>query len=743
MKTLARAGVCVVAMALVPLAGQTASATTATARTDAMLTADDTIYDVPAQLPDQPGVMVKAQQYPMTYPKLTVKNPLKPSQNLIVPQIGSPAAGPPACITDPSIARADCKVPGTQYRVMYTDKRWVPDAQGGGTVADGTVAATALVLVPPDVAPDAPVVAWAHPTLGQADQCSISRGTQPIPMGDGTTGPGGMDMNLLDTSFILDQMLDAGYVVVMPDYLGIAVNGVTGEQKTYILGPQEARDLFYAVKALQTPADPAAGWPGVTAGGDFVAVGHSQGGHAAMWAGVEADTLEPQTGLRLAGVAAIAPATDITQIVNTQWDAQVNWVLGPEVMQTYLGYLPDFVRDNNVLTSQGWQSLPSFEQMCTTQALVASNPYYPNGPEGPGTPFMLDPNDPDNQQAYQNWGVLLTAMTPTIAQGKPNSFPKDMPLILISGTADDIVISQVNAAMQESFCNAGAAMRTYWTPVATGIANPAGATSPSASQAANHLNVLSFPFADNVASGGPAVAQLPAGSLLQFAADRFAGGPLTPNCADRQVQHQARAPVGKVPSWYIFPQVDFSSGGFDASSPQFYETNGSPLLPLPVKGNPAPALGTVVMKTLGQTGCGFQFQRKGVGYVENPACIQWGLWPYGTLAYPDARVGRTWGSYPLRFAAVQASAVQPGSAQASSIRRAKLRVDVDPDRPARNYDIVVQRRTHAGWVKARSIRTRGERDVVTIDVRPGTYRAVLPVQLHHHRCHSKPVRIRR
>lgn len=462
-----------------------------------------------------------------------------------------------------------------------------------------------------------------------------------------------------------------------------------------------------------------------------------------MWAGIEADTLEPQTGLRLSGVAAIAPATDITQIVNTQWDEQVNWVLGPEVMQTYLGYLPDFVRDNNVLTARGWENLPAFDQMCTTQALVASNPYYPNGPEQPGTPFMLDPKDPQNQQAYNNWGVLLTAMTPTIAQGKPNSFPKDMPLILISGTADDIVISQANAAMQESFCDAGATMRAYWTPVATGIANPAGATSSSASQAANHLNVLSFPFADNVATSDSGVAQLSAGSLLQFTGDRFAGRKLTPNCADRQVQHQARAPIGKVPSWYIFPQVDWSSGGFDASSPQFYETNGSPLLPLPVKGNPAPALGTVVMKTLGQTGCGFQFQRKGVGYVENPACIRWGLWPYGTFSYPDAEVGTNWGSYPLRFAAVQAFAVQPGSTQTSSIRRAKLRVDVNPDRPVKNYDIVVQRRTNSKWVKMRGIRTRGERDIVTISVRPGTYRAVLPVQLHHHRRHSKPVRIGR
>ena len=65
-------------------------------------------------------------------------------------------------------------------------------------------------------------------------------------------------------------------------------------------------------------------------------MGHSQGGHAAMWAGIEAKTLEPATDLRLKGVTAIAPATDINQIVNSQWDGQVNWVLGPEVIQTYL-----------------------------------------------------------------------------------------------------------------------------------------------------------------------------------------------------------------------------------------------------------------------------------------------------------------------------------------------------------------------------------------------------------------------
>ena len=695
--------------------------------------AGDALYNVPLQLPSDPGVIVKAQEFPLTYPKLPIKNPLKPTENLIVPQIGDPAAGPPTCMTDPDVPRADFKIPGKQYRVMYTDKRWVPNSTGGGSIDAGTVAATAMVMVPENVAANAPVVAWAHPTLGQANQCSITRGTAPIPMGDGTMGPGGMDINLLDVSFFLNQMLAKGYVVVMPDYLGIAVNGKTGDQKTYVLGPQEARDLFYATKALQTPANPTQGWPGVSSGNDFVAVGHSQGGHAAMWAGIEAATLEPQTGLKLKGVTAIAPATDMNQVVNTQWASQVNWVLGPEVIQTYLGYLPEFALQNNVLSQAGMENLLDFEQLCTTQALIASNKFYPNGMEQPGTAFMVDPADPANQQAYLNWGAIFAAMTPSITPGQANSYPKDLPLNLISGTADNIVISQVNAAMQESFCEGGANMRTFWTPVATGVANPPDATEPSAAQAGNHLNVLNFPFANDVSAGSDTKAQVAAGSLLEFTSDRFTGQPQTPNCADRQTTHQAKAPIGKVPSWYVFPKVDWSSGSFDPSKAEFYETGGSPLLPRPTAANVAPALGTVNMKTLGQTGCGFQFKKKNVvSYMENPDCVQWGLWPYGTFSYPDAKAGSTWGTYPLKPAAVKASAVSG---------QGKVKVNVNPDRASSNYKIVVQRKAGSDWSKVKSTRTKGAKDVVTLNFKAGTYRVKLPAQYGHQKYRSTKVQL--
>ena len=610
----------------------------------------DTLYNIPINLPNKQGVIVKAQEYPMTYPKVPLPNPLEPGKSLILPQIGKPAAGPPDCVTNPDIQRSDCKIPGRQYRFMYTTERWYPNTDGSGSVQGGSQGATGLLMVPPNVQKNAPVVAWAHPTLGQANQCSISRGTSNVQIVDGktgkvTSGPGGMDMGLIDIVFFLDQMLSAGYIVVMPDYLGIAVNGPTANQKTYVVGPQEARDVFYAVDALQSDAKNDKGWPGLPeAGNEFTVMGHSQGGHSALWTGIMADQLGPQTNQKLNGVVAVAPATDINKLVDVQWDQQANWVIGPEVIQTWAGYMGAWAFQNITVSNEAIQNLGKYEDLCTTQAFAQSNEFFPNGADQPGTPFMLDPSDPANQQSFYNWSRIFGKMTPVIDKNQSNSYPKDMPLELVSGTADQIVLSQANAAMQESFCSANANMTAFWTPVVTGVAN----SNPPATdsyQAADHLNVMAFPWTNKVGSDY----QLSAGSLLQFAADRIAGKPLQSNCADRQTTHKNLAGVN---TWYVFP------AGADMTKPAFYEAGGQAALPAPAKPNmtdgttalnPPPALGKIKFETVfgkqvpvNDTGCGTQ----AIGLKANPACTQWGLYPYGQLIYDDAKVGKTWGTYP-------------------------------------------------------------------------------------------------
>jgi hypothetical protein len=257
---------------------------------------------------------------------------------------------------------------------------------------------------------------------------------------------------------------------------------------------------------------------------------------------------------------------------------------------------------------------------------------------------MKNPNDPANAAAFYNWSRIFNKMTPVINQNQSNSFPKDVPFELISGTADQIVLAQTNAAMQESFCQANANMTAYWTPVMTGAANPKPPKT-DALQAADHLNVLAFPWTNKVGSNY----QLAGGSILQFTAERFAGKPLQRNCADRQSTHKNLVGVN---TWYVFP------AGTDMSKPAFYEAGGDAALPAPAMPtmtggkkelNPAPALGSikfVAKLPVNDTGCGTQ----GIGLGElksNPACTQWGLFPYDNLIYDDGSVdNKTWGTYP-------------------------------------------------------------------------------------------------
>ena len=732
--------------------------------------AGDALYNVPVNLPDQPGVMVKAQEFPMNYPKLALPNPIDKSKGpLILPPIGNPAAGPPTCVTDPAIPQSDCKIPGRQYRVMYTTERWVPDSTGDGSVKGPPEAATALLMVPPNVANDAPIVAWAHPTLGQSDQCSVSRGTERIPMPGGGTGPGGMEINVTDMIFFLDQMLAKGYIVVMPDYLGIAVNGPTGNQKTYIVGPQEARDVFFAVEALHTDRKAGRGWPGVPqAGNRFVVMGHSQGGHAALWSGIKADDLYKRTAQRLLGVMAVAPATDINQLVNTLWNQQANWVLGPEVIQTWAGYLGGWALKNNVLSQAGMANALKYFDYCTTQAFAASAEFYPNGASAPGTPFMKDPNDPANQEAFYNWSKIFAKMTPTIQQGKSNSFPKDMPLLMASGTADQIVLSQANAAFQESFCAGGADMAAYWTPVATGIANPNPQVN-SAFQAADHLNVLTFPFTDDV-GGKTAQPQLVGGSLLEFTNDRFTGNGLPSDCGDKQKTHSAKNPFqNDIQTWYVFPRLDWGEGcsvltplkckippAIDPTDEKFYLTGGDPALMMPSKPtppggqptlNPPPSLGSIDINSLSQTGCGFQFKKTGSGlstkYPTNPDCVQWGLYPYNELIYSDGKVDKTWGTYPFQPALVTAEAVGDSTGQATRqyTGASRIKVNVNPDKKKADYRVQIQKQTGNGWRTVTTTKTRGKADTVVINQPAGRYRAVLPAQAPHQRLVSDSVRL--
>ena len=163
------------------------------------------------------------------------------------------------------------------YRVAYRTLRNTPS--GGGPPVEGDTAA--FLLVPDKPVAGAPLVVWAHGSVGIAPKCAPTRTNLRAP------DPG------LDSPASLYKLAGYGYTVIAPDYAGFSY----GQPPGYFNAEDEAHSVLDATRAaaqlLPTPPD------------KVVIVGHSQGGHAAMAAQAFAGTY----GLHgtLAGIAVMAP----------------------------------------------------------------------------------------------------------------------------------------------------------------------------------------------------------------------------------------------------------------------------------------------------------------------------------------------------------------------------------------------------------------------------------------------------
>jgi dipeptidyl aminopeptidase/acylaminoacyl peptidase len=141
------------------------------------------------------------------------------------------------------------------------------------------IAVTGLILIPNGTAPSGgwPIITWAHGTTGIADACAPSlKPAEFVTMANG--------------------LLDAGYLVVATDYEGLGTPG----RHPYIVGESEARGTLDIVRVAQN-------FPNANASKRYAIWGHSQGGHAAMFAGHIAKTYAPEIEL-VADVAGAPPS---------------------------------------------------------------------------------------------------------------------------------------------------------------------------------------------------------------------------------------------------------------------------------------------------------------------------------------------------------------------------------------------------------------------------------------------------
>ncbi|MFZ5674609.1 MAG: alpha/beta fold hydrolase [Pseudomonadota bacterium] len=182
------------------------------------------------------------------------------------------------------------------YRILYVSRNLKGEKIG--------VSGMMVVSTLPGRGATRPVVAWAHATTGVVHKCAPSRRSDPLAI------PG------------IKEMIAKGYTVVATDYPGLGTPGPV----PYLIGLGEAQSVLDSVKAARA-------LPEAQAGGEFVLWGHSQGGHAALFAASLAKTYAAD--LKLLGVAAAAPATNLAALLHADVDTIPGRILAAMTLMSW------------------------------------------------------------------------------------------------------------------------------------------------------------------------------------------------------------------------------------------------------------------------------------------------------------------------------------------------------------------------------------------------------------------------
>ena len=329
--------------------------------------------------------------------------------------------------------------PGTLIRSV--EVRGVPGVPPGATVwrilfhstsiYGADVAESGYVIAPSNPAPRGgfPVIAWAHGTSGFAAQCAPSLFTD---TGFGT-GP-----YLIPG---LDRYLAAGYVVSAADYEGL---GVAAGVHPYLLGSSEGRAVLDATRATRQLA-------GLHTADTVVIYGHSQGGHAALFAGEMAPSYAPD--LRVVGVVAAAPATGLSTLIS---------ILGTSAGA---GFLP-FSIPTAWSWSQTYRDLPADTLFTASGAQFASSEVTRGCSDQLAVAIVthhLTPQGVFLAGAETDPNVLAHARA-----NDPGGVRTRVPMLIVQGTADQTVPpSLTDAFVTGAACTIGDTVQYLHVPGAT------------------------------------------------------------------------------------------------------------------------------------------------------------------------------------------------------------------------------------------------------------------------------------
>jgi pimeloyl-ACP methyl ester carboxylesterase len=332
----------------------------------------------------------------------------------IAPTLGSVTAAPGTIVRKERVVAAPAGA--TAWRILYHST----DVNGTDTLMSGLVVAPSAAAEPGSRT----VVSWAHPTTGTAPRCAPSSGIAPFVFIEG-----------------LSDLLAAGHVVVATDYAGMGIAG----PPSFLLGATEGANVLDIVRA-------AGSIDGIGASNRVVLWGHSQGGHAALFAAERAAVYAPD--LDVAGVAVAAPATDLGALLTADIDDVSGVTIGSYAFTSYArAYASRLPSDplSSILTPAGADAAPRMAKLC----LLGQNAQL----HTIATPLIGEfvTSDPATAPV---WGDLLAQNTPSVA-------PLPVPLFVAQGAKDTLVRPHITAAYVATQEKAGSSVESHVLPNAT------------------------------------------------------------------------------------------------------------------------------------------------------------------------------------------------------------------------------------------------------------------------------------
>ena len=280
---------------------------------------------------------------------------------------------------------------------------------------DGRTVEVSGVVVAPDLPNPLggrPVVAWAHGTTGIEDECAPSNAQQ-----------------LFERIPHLPALIALDYVVVATDYEGLGTPGV----HPYLVGLSAARSVLDSVRA-------AGNLKQAGAGRRFIVWGHSEGGHAALFAGQRARDYAPE--LHLEGVAAISPPTDLEGVFRDDFSERAGRVMGAYAVwswsQVYRAPLDAVVKP---------AYLPMIQKIARECLKTEVEGFQiPDSPDLPKDMLV------DGAFGADPWKAL-------IAENRPGQATIPAPMFIAQGTEDAIVRPSATADLVKGLCTAGEVVR--------------------------------------------------------------------------------------------------------------------------------------------------------------------------------------------------------------------------------------------------------------------------------------------